>query len=122
MAAENLWKRLEEELYCTLLYCQQSKPVQYCIVQYSGGGAGLVLSVPGGGGGGESPGHQLGPALHDEVDSHVGVAGREVVHLGREPSLPSPQSCWHTFRSFGIGSSFHGPVWRRYHRAGLTVW
>ena len=87
-----------------------------------GGGAGPGLLVPGSSRDGEGPGLQLGPALHDEADSLVEVAVREVVHLGREPSLPSPQSCWHTFRSFGIGSSFHGPVWRRYHRAGLTVW
>ena len=100
---------MEEAGGGTVLYFTVLSAIKACTVLY-------------GGGGGESPGHQLGPALHDEVDSHVGVAGREVVHLGREPSLPSPQSCWHTFRSFGIGSSFHGPVWRRYHRAGLTVW
>ena len=58
-----------------------------------GGGeeAGLDLVVPGGGGDGEGPGLQLGPALHDEVDRNVGVAGGEVVHLGGGLSTPTPR-------------------------------
>ena len=47
-----------------------------------GGGAGPGLLVPGSSRDGEGPGLQLGPALHYEVDRHVGVAGGEVVHLG----------------------------------------